>query len=155
MREFLFIDHLTPLTVNLYPSLLPLLFDFRKSAVLINNLQILSQYILCLLHTHLLISQLRQALEFWLTICHFLLTQKKRNFDPTLLWIKPSGTNWMILFVAFHPLQWHETINLASSLTSSSKVGSITSSYIFPLRWNPPIIAYMLYMPVIFLAYLK
>jgi hypothetical protein len=76
-RIFLYIDDLTPLTVNLYSLLLPLIFDFRKSAVLINNLQILSQYILWLLHTYLLISQLRQALEFCLTICHFLLTQKE------------------------------------------------------------------------------
>jgi len=130
-------------------------FWFPQICVLINNLQVLSQYTLWLMHTYLLISQLQQTLEFWLTICHFLLAQKKRNFEPTLLWIKIFGTDWMILLVAFHPVQWHGTINLASSLTSSSKVGSIISSYIFSLRWNPPIIAYMLYVPVIFLAYLK
>lgn len=49
---------------------------------------------LWLLHVYIyLIAQSRPALKFWLTICSFLLAQNKRNFDPTMLRIKLSGTD--------------------------------------------------------------
>ena len=69
---------------------------------------------------------------------------------PTLFWMNASGNRAAIAWMARQPVQWQGTRWSGANSPSAWQVGAMIFSNTGPLRWKPPITAWMRSSPVSF-----